>query len=238
MFARCIEYLYKGYYHYAIPLQPRTQFVTRTSRVLCLNNLVTGTLATADDDDTNRVFDQVSHEWRIRREGGDTEQDSAKIADISADEDRMAGEIDLLMFQLADKYCMLSLQETAMFRFRGSVWDAAMRATPNPYAEYYSLMNRLYPDYEIQDSSIKEAFAYGIALCYTMIREMGDEAAIRLRRWLGTDRELCFMVMDSLADEKVNAEEQRFAIFEDTEDRGGCPSDIDEIPCYKHRPRA
>lgn len=114
-------------------------------------------------------------------------------ADMEADSVKTRAEKLFDLYQLGGKYCIDSLRQCALDALRRELYRIAC-------SEYYQFLHRCYPGSESLEAEFKKVIADGIAVNYLEIRQSGDEAALSIQGWLESDSDLCFLVMDSLAE--------------------------------------
>lgn len=102
------------------------------------------------------------------------------------------------MYRLADKYFIPSLQEYASTRLQenagrkddfGTTYDRLCKALTKPYRKR-----------SVVDQGLRSTTAVCIARDYKAIKTTHDDAATTIGEWLGSDDELCSMVMDEFAE--------------------------------------
>lgn len=125
---------------------------------------------------------------------------------MQIDRSRISVEVFILLYQLADKYCFESLRRYCLGRL-----DQV------PSVIFFPLLHRAHPDLESMHAELKDRIASCIAQDYRWIRSDGHEAAVDFREWLTNDSDLCFMVMNKLADIAVSktAEVEEMRLNED-----------------------
>lgn len=125
---------------------------------------------------------------------------------MQVDRTRISVEVFVLLYQLADKYCFERLRRYCL-----------RCLDHTPFVVYFPLLHHVYPSLESMHHELKEIIASSIAQDYRLIRSDGHEAAVDFREWLTNDSDLCFMVMDKLADiaDSKTAEVEEMRLNED-----------------------
>lgn len=213
MFANLIQFVYTGYYsNYSRIFQEYYCEETTCTRTTDMRFLVTGIPVgvsdflneeITDDDIWNWSYGCFQSTWSERRmlRRDDHMPMTNRESDIALAVCRSSAEIDVLVYQLADKYGVPTLQRYALSRLRKS-----LHPSPNPCAvsgfsppTVLAAMKQVVPDYTMADTELKKALAYGTAQHCATVTGVGSDEASTVREWLRSDDELCFMVMDVLA---------------------------------------
>lgn len=217
MFARFIQFLYRGKYAYHSPqLETWFGYAVKVCENLDLRYLVygkpiykhpfrEGDESDEFESDIDGVILYGPRRWweyepqhfideDVYRDA--TDLDSQKVADIRSDKWKYRAEVDIAMYKLADKYFIPSLQDYALTMLQKNIGSIDIRGVD--YASILKALNEAYPSLDLVEERLKKTIAVCFARDYKVIRTRRNDAAIAIRDWLHSDETLSSMVLDHL----------------------------------------